>query len=74
AGGHSGAAPAASGPAPDLPDEWAALFRSASHQDVPSEAPSQFTCPLTMEIFRDPVVTPSGRTYERSALLEHMKK
>lgn len=27
-----------------------------------------------MEIFRDPVVAPSGRSYERTALLEHLKK
>lgn len=27
-----------------------------------------------MEIFRDPVITPSGVTYERTAILEHLKK
>ncbi|GIL87982.1 hypothetical protein Vretimale_6359 [Volvox reticuliferus] len=59
---------------PKLPPEWAALFAAASWQDTAAEAPSQFTCPLTMEIFRDPVVVPSGRSYERSALLEHLKK
>ncbi|KXZ46538.1 hypothetical protein GPECTOR_42g745 [Gonium pectorale] len=59
---------------PALPPEWSALFSQAAWQDVPSEAPSQFTCPLTMEIFRDPVTTPSGRSYERTALLEHLKK
>ncbi|GIL65313.1 hypothetical protein Vafri_19119 [Volvox africanus] len=59
---------------PMLPPEWAALFNAAAWQDTAVEAPSQFTCPLTMEIFRDPVVVPSGRSYERSALLEHLKK
>ncbi|EFJ41795.1 hypothetical protein VOLCADRAFT_67840 [Volvox carteri f. nagariensis] len=62
------------GEEPQLVGEWAALFKAASWQDVAVEAPSQFTCPLTMEIFRDPVVVPSGRSYERSALLEHLKK
>ncbi len=27
-----------------------------------------------MEIFRDPVITPSGQTYERTAILEHLRK
>jgi STIP1 family protein 1 len=27
-----------------------------------------------MDLFRDPVITPSGVTYERSALLEHLRK
>ncbi|KAG2427142.1 hypothetical protein HXX76_012652 [Chlamydomonas incerta] len=57
-----------------LPAEWESLFRAAAWKDSASEAPSQFTCPLTMEIFRDPVVAPSGRSYERSALQEHLKK
>lgn len=57
-----------------LPAGWEDLFRMASWQDTPTEAPSLFTCPLTMEIFRDPVVSPSGRSYERTALLEHLKK
>jgi STIP1 family protein 1 len=27
-----------------------------------------------MEILKDPVITPSGITYEKSALLEHLQK
>lgn len=27
-----------------------------------------------MDIFRDPVITPSGVTYERATLLEHLRK
>eukprot|EP01018_Ginkgo_biloba_P011103 Gb_14150 [translate_table: standard] len=27
-----------------------------------------------MDILRDPVITPSGITYEKSALLEHLQK
>jgi STIP1 family protein 1 len=29
---------------------------------------------LTFEVFRDPVVAPSGNSYERSAITEHLKK
>lgn len=31
-------------------------------------------CPLTMEVFRDPVITPAGHSYERKSLLEHLEK
>ncbi len=34
--------------------------------------PSAFTCPLTLEPFRDPVITPAGHSYERTALLDHL--
>lgn len=27
-----------------------------------------------MEVFRDPVMTPSGLSYERTALIDHLKK
>lgn len=30
-------------------------------------------CPLTNRLFEDPVLTPHGYTYERSALIELMK-
>eukprot|EP00877_Chromochloris_zofingiensis_P003028 jgi/Chrzof1/12726/Cz07g05110.t1 len=57
--------------------EWAAwdqVFARAAHLDTVKEVPSAVTCPLTMEVFRDPAVTPSGQSYERSALLEHLAK
>ncbi len=38
------------------------------------QVPDHFCCKITMDIFRDPVITPSGITYERSALLEHLRK
>ncbi|KAG2491535.1 hypothetical protein HYH03_010106 [Edaphochlamys debaryana] len=68
-----GSAPGANGTL-ELPNDWQELFKTAAVHDCAVEAPSTFTCPLTMEIFRDPVVTPSGRSYERTALLEHLKK
>ena len=38
------------------------------------DPPDCFCCVLTFEVFRDPVVAPSGNSYERSALEEHLKK
>lgn len=37
------------------------------------EAPDLLIDPISMEILADPVVTPSGITYERSHLLHHLK-
>ncbi len=50
------------------------LFSSARQKLKAGEPASAFTCPLTMEVFRDPVMTPSGLSYERSALNEHLRK
>ena len=50
------------------------VFEGAKRGLTPGEPASAFTCPLTMEVFRDPVMAPSGLTYERSALLEHLRK
>jgi hypothetical protein len=36
--------------------------------------PSYLCCQITFEIFRDPVITPSGVTFERAVLLEHLHK
>lgn len=57
--------------------DWAALervFSRAAAADARGEVPGAFTCPLTMEVFRDPVTTPCGQTYERAALLEHLER
>eukprot|EP00238_Polyblepharides_amylifera_P009940 CAMPEP_0196586860 /NCGR_PEP_ID=MMETSP1081-20130531/55823_1 /TAXON_ID=36882 /ORGANISM="Pyramimonas amylifera, Strain CCMP720" /LENGTH=271 /DNA_ID=CAMNT_0041908873 /DNA_START=234 /DNA_END=1049 /DNA_ORIENTATION=+ len=50
------------------------VFRQASKDDTPEEIPDWCICKLTMEPFRDPIVTPCGFTYERSALFEHFDK
>lgn len=50
------------------------VFRRAGEQDQPKEVPSCLTCVLTMEVFRDPVVCPSGFSYERSDLMEHLER
>lgn len=38
------------------------------------QVPDHLQCKITMDIFRDPVITPSGVTYERAILLEHLRK
>eukprot|EP00760_Papus_ankaliazontas_P002261 PhM_4_TR10915/c0_g1_i1/m.5904 len=36
--------------------------------------PREFVCPITNELFVDPVVTSDGQTYERTAILQWFKK
>eukprot|EP00771_Trimastix_marina_P001363 gnl/Trimastix_PCT/2431.p1 GENE.gnl/Trimastix_PCT/2431~~gnl/Trimastix_PCT/2431.p1 ORF type:complete len:1038 (+),score=346.24 gnl/Trimastix_PCT/2431:1394-4507(+) len=35
--------------------------------------PAHLICPLTQQLFTDPVVAPSGFTYDRPAVLEHLR-
>ena len=46
----------------------------ASHDDGHSQqetiAPTEFVCPLTLEVMRDPVVSRYGQSYEREAILQ----
>lgn len=41
---------------------------------TPHELAGPFTCRITLEIFREPVICPSGLSYEKTALLEHLRK
>ncbi|KAL5704782.1 RING-type E3 ubiquitin transferase [Ranunculus cassubicifolius] len=50
------------------------VFKKAKENDVPSEVPDYLCCKITLDIFRDPVITPSGVTYERAVLLDHLHK
>ncbi|KAG8371690.1 hypothetical protein BUALT_Bualt13G0114500 [Buddleja alternifolia] len=50
------------------------VFNKAAEDDVPSEVPDYLCCKITLDIFRDPVITPSGVTYERAVILEHLQK
>ncbi|KAF2284564.1 hypothetical protein GH714_027099 [Hevea brasiliensis] len=36
--------------------------------------PDYLCCKITLDIFRDPVITPSGVSYERAFILDHLKK
>ena len=38
------------------------------------QVPDYLCCLITTDIFRDPVITPSGVTYERDDLMEHLRK
>ena len=38
------------------------------------QVPDAFTCSISMDVFQDPVVTPSGMSYERRFLEEHLRK
>ncbi|KAI5679912.1 hypothetical protein M9H77_01139 [Catharanthus roseus] len=50
------------------------VFRKAAEGDTPAEVPDYLCCKITLDIFRDPVITPSGVTYERAEILEHLQK
>ena len=46
----------------------------AEEDDVdPEELPSVFRCPITQELFVQPVCASDGHTYEKSALLDWFK-
>eukprot|EP00475_Leptophrys_vorax_P015252 TRINITY_DN21615_c0_g2_i1.p1 TRINITY_DN21615_c0_g2~~TRINITY_DN21615_c0_g2_i1.p1 ORF type:complete len:223 (+),score=13.54 TRINITY_DN21615_c0_g2_i1:3-671(+) len=48
------------------------VFDRAGAADTPGEIPDYLCCKITMDLFKDPVITPSGVTYERSVLLDHL--
>jgi STIP1 family protein 1 len=50
------------------------VFEKAAEDDTPSEVPDYLCCRITLDIFHDPVITPSGLTYERAVILEHLQK
>lgn len=57
-------------------EEAGALARLLARAGVRrgGEVPDAFACRLTMEVFREPLVTPAGLSYEASALAEHLAK
>uniref|UniRef100_A0A2P2KRI3 E3 ubiquitin-protein ligase CHIP n=2 Tax=Rhizophora mucronata TaxID=61149 RepID=A0A2P2KRI3_RHIMU len=50
------------------------VFQKAAEEYTPTEVPDYLCCKITLDIFRDPVITPSGVSYERGVLLEHLEK
>ncbi|RWR84733.1 E3 ubiquitin-protein ligase CHIP isoform X1 [Cinnamomum micranthum f. kanehirae] len=50
------------------------VFSKATEFDTPTEVPDYLCCKITFDIFRDPVITPSGVTYERAIILDHLEK
>ena len=45
---------------------------SQNPADVP--IPDEFICPITQEVFKDPVMDNMGRTFERNAILEWLSE
>lgn len=43
----------------------------AAPPPAPPKIPEELTCPISFDLFRDPVVISTGHTYERAALLDH---
>ncbi|XP_074563430.1 E3 ubiquitin-protein ligase CHIP isoform X2 [Curcuma longa] len=50
------------------------VFIKAGEDDQPKDVPDYLCCQISLDIFRDPVITPSGITYERAVLLDHLQK
>ncbi|XP_057732188.1 E3 ubiquitin-protein ligase CHIP [Arachis stenosperma] len=50
------------------------VFSKAAEGDAPTEVPDYLCCRITLDIFHDPVITPSGITYERAVILDHLQK
>lgn len=55
-------------------DALSRVFHKAAEYDTPTEVPDYLCCKITLDIFRDPVITPSGFTYERAVILNHLEK
>jgi len=47
---------------------------AADAYDEDDDAPEPFLDPLTMEVMRDPVLTPSGYSYERAVIVEQIRR
>ncbi|CBZ50914.1 putative TPR domain-containing protein [Neospora caninum Liverpool] len=50
------------------------VFEEAEQTTRPFEVPNCLSCSISMAIMNDPVITPSGITYEKSLLLEHLRR
>ncbi|KAJ9565131.1 hypothetical protein OSB04_001097 [Centaurea solstitialis] len=50
------------------------VFSKVAEADTPMEIPDYLCCKITLDIFRDPVIAPSGFTYERAVILDHLQK
>jgi hypothetical protein len=49
------------------------IYRVQSSEAAPF-VPSAFMCPLSLDWFTDPVVSPSGHSYERGAVVEWIQR
>jgi len=58
---------------PSIPDPSTLIApRPRMYFDV--DVPQHLCCPITYEIMNEPVISPSGYTYEKSAILDHLTR
>ncbi|KAF5953518.1 hypothetical protein HYC85_006374 [Camellia sinensis] len=50
------------------------VFDKAAEVDLPTEVPDHLCCKISYDIFYDPVITPTGITYERAVIVDHLQK
>ncbi|CAK9188575.1 unnamed protein product [Ilex paraguariensis] len=50
------------------------VFKKAAEADLPTDVPDYLCCKIALDILRDPVITPSGITYERAVIVDHLEK
>ena len=65
------------GPTFDIQQAQACMVEALemlSRRTLPHRVPDHMCCQISMELMLEPVTTPCGITYERKALLEHLKK
>eukprot|EP00873_Tetraselmis_striata_P007110 jgi/Tetstr1/427374/TSEL_017538.t1 len=62
-------------PAPPPPPDMATSTSSGSSSPDPRQlgAPAMFFCPISHQLFRDPVLLPTGQTYERRNISRWLK-
>lgn len=51
-----------------------ALFEKAEGTPKVEDIPEQFIDSISFELMKDPVITPSGITFERETIVEHLRK
>ena len=50
------------------------MLREGDRRGITSAIPDDLRCPLTLELFEDPVTAQDGHTYERRAIVEWLNK
>ncbi|GAB5370061.1 hypothetical protein AAMO2058_001459600 [Amorphochlora amoebiformis] len=49
-------------------------FPTTKYDEVPPEPPEELCCPISGDLFEDPVITDDGHTYERGMILSWFKR
>ena len=50
-----------------------AMVLTQDSEAIEPPEPEHLVCPITLFMFRDPVMTTTGQTYERSAIEKHLQ-